>query len=77
MVGEPVVLLSEGRPQWERMAREGVTRDELLAALREHGVADLGEVRLAVLEVDGTISVVPREATVHRARRRARGLRAS
>jgi uncharacterized membrane protein YcaP (DUF421 family) len=77
MVGEPVVLVTEGQPQWDRMQREGVTREELLAALREHGLADLAGVRLAVLEVDGTISVVPQEATVHRARRRARGLRAS
>jgi len=77
MVGEPVILVAEGRPQWARMQHEGVTREELLAALREHGMAELDGVRLAVLEVDGTISVVPREATVHRSRRRARGLRAS
>ncbi len=77
MVGEPVVLVTAGQPRWDRMQREGVTRDELLASLREHGVADLDDVRLAVLEVDGTISVVPKEATVHRTRRRARGLRAS
>src|SRR5215467_2177820 len=51
LVGEPAVLLSDGRAQWERMRREGVTRDELMAALREHGVTDLDEVRLAVLEV--------------------------
>ncbi|HEY7063713.1 MAG TPA: YetF domain-containing protein [Chloroflexota bacterium] len=77
MVGEPVVLVSRGQPQWQRMQHEGVTRDELLAALREHGVADLDSVRLAVLEVDGTISVVPKESVVHRTRRRVRGLRAS
>ncbi len=70
--GEPVVLVSDGRAQWERMKSEGVTRDELMAALREHGVTGLGDVRLAVLEVDGDISVVPRESPVHRFRRRPR-----
>ncbi len=76
LVGEPVVLITDGRPRWERMRREGVDRDELMAALREHGVAGVDGVRLAVLEVDGTISVVPREGTIHRTRRRFRGLRA-
>ncbi len=72
VVGEPVVLVSDGRVQGERMSREGVTRDELMAALREHGVTGLDEVRLAVLEVDGDISVVPRDSPVHRSRRRFR-----
>ena len=75
MVGEPVVLVDSGHVIWEHMRREGVDRDELMAALREHGVADLEDVRLAILEVDGEVSVVPVEATVHRARRNFRGLR--
>ena len=41
------------------MEREGVDRHELQQALREHGYLDLVEVRLAVLEVDGTISIIP------------------
>lgn len=75
MVGEPVVLVASGRIQWDRMRREGVDREELMAALREHGVGTLEDVRLAVLEVDGTISVVPNDAQVYRTRRRIRGLR--
>lgn len=75
MVGEPVVLVSDGLPCWDRMHREGVTRAELMAGLREHGVASLDDIRLAVLEVDGTISVVPKEARVHRTHHRFRGLR--
>ena len=75
MSGEPVILVSEALPRWKVMQREGVTRDELFAALRQHGIGELDGVRLAVLEVDGTISVVPKEATVHRVRHRVRGLR--
>lgn len=75
VVGEPVVLISDGHAQWDRMKREGVTRDELMAALREHGVTGLDEVRLAVLEVDGDISVVPRDSPVHRTRRRFRRIK--
>ena len=41
------------------MRREGLDDDTLQAALREHGVADVKDVEMAVLEVDGSISVVP------------------
>src|SRR2546422_3991962 len=41
-----------------RSRRAGITRDELRQALREHGVADVASVMLAVLEPDGAISVV-------------------
>jgi uncharacterized membrane protein YcaP (DUF421 family) len=73
MDGEPVLFVSDGQVLRENMRREGVTNDELMAALREHGVTELGEVRMAVLEVDGTISVVPRDAKIHRTHRRFRG----
>jgi uncharacterized membrane protein YcaP (DUF421 family) len=73
VVGEPTVLVTDGRPQVDALRREGVTHDELMAALREHGVAGLDDVQLAVLEVDGSISVVPRDVHVHHTRRRFRG----
>ena len=73
LVGEPTVLVTDGHAQVNALRREGVTHDELMAALREHGVADLDEVRLAVLEVDGSISVVSRDTQVHRIHRRFRG----
>jgi uncharacterized membrane protein YcaP (DUF421 family) len=60
LIGEPVVLIAEGGPRWQALEREGVTRDELMAALREHGVTRIENVRLAVLEIDGVISVIPR-----------------
>lgn len=72
VVGEPAILVSNGQPRWERMRKEGVTRMALLAALREHEMTGLDNVRLAVLEVDGTISVVPRESQVHRGSYRVR-----
>jgi uncharacterized membrane protein YcaP (DUF421 family) len=75
LAGEPVVLVSEGRVNDAALRRQGVTGDQLLAALREHGVEDLGGVRLAVLEVDGTISVVPVSSSVIRTRRHFRGVR--
>jgi uncharacterized membrane protein YcaP (DUF421 family) len=43
------------------MHHEGVDLEDAMMALREHGIADVAEVELAVLEVDGSISVVPKE----------------
>jgi uncharacterized membrane protein YcaP (DUF421 family) len=43
------------------MGREGVTEGDLIAAVREQGLADLAGVKLAILEIDGSISVIPRE----------------
>jgi len=69
LVGDPTLLVHEGRMIPERMRREGVTQDELLMQAREHGINSLEEVREAVLEVDGTISIIPGSAQAYKARR--------
>jgi uncharacterized membrane protein YcaP (DUF421 family) len=75
MVGEPVLIVHDGQVLATRMASEGITREQLDAALREHGIDDPSQVHQAVMEVDGTISVVPTGSTVMRTRRHYRGLR--
>lgn len=69
-VGSPTLLAHEGRLLDEHLRREGLTADEVLQALREHGIDDLSAVKTAVLEVDGTISVIPITAPSSRTRRR-------
>jgi uncharacterized membrane protein YcaP (DUF421 family) len=73
LTGSPTLLVSDGHLIESHLRAEGVTADEVMQALREHGSADLSTVRMAVLEVDGTISVVPVTAGVSRTRRRVRG----
>jgi uncharacterized membrane protein YcaP (DUF421 family) len=41
------------------LRREGIDQETLEAALREHGIAEISEVEMAVLEIDGSISIVP------------------
>jgi len=48
--------------------------EQLSAALREHGLDDVSSVHLAVLESDGTISVVPTGTPMLKTRRHYRGL---
>jgi len=52
------MLIHHGRVLDTHCARAGIRREELLQALREHGVADIRDVLLAVLEPDGSISVI-------------------
>src|SRR6478736_5976734 len=52
--GQPSLLVHDGKIVAAHMAREHVSMDELQQSLREHGLASLREVALAVLEVDGS-----------------------
>lgn len=70
--GQPTIVARDGQWLRDALRREGLADDECRMALREHGYADVSEVGLAVLETDGTISVVPRTAGVHRGTRRVR-----
>ena len=56
--GMPTILIRHGRVMEPNLAREGISRDDLFRALREHGVDDPELVRSAILEVDGAISVL-------------------
>lgn len=56
--GEGIMLINHGAVLEEHTRRAGISRDDLLQALREHGVGNVGDVRLAVLEPDGAISVI-------------------
>jgi len=58
LTGEGIMLIHAGRILQEHCVRAGITHDELRQALREHGVASVQDVMLAVLEPDGAISVV-------------------
>ncbi len=56
--GSPTLLIHNGELVPANMAREHVTEDEVERALREHGIASVKDVSLAVLEVDGSISAL-------------------
>jgi uncharacterized membrane protein YcaP (DUF421 family) len=56
--GQPSLLVHDGQIVSSQMAKEHVSMDELERSLREHGVATPKDVALAVLEVDGSISVL-------------------
>lgn len=56
---EPVALVSGGEFDRETMRSERISEDEVLAAVRTSGYADVKDVRTVVLETDGSFSVIP------------------
>ncbi len=56
--GESVMLVYRGKINRKNLQRAKLTMDELMEAVREHGVSEISDVDLAVLEVDGNISVL-------------------
>jgi uncharacterized membrane protein YcaP (DUF421 family) len=59
--GEPMVLIEDGRVVERNLARERLTRDELLERARQNQIWSLDDVRLAVLETSGQISFIPKQ----------------
>jgi uncharacterized membrane protein YcaP (DUF421 family) len=68
---QPTILARDGAWIKSALDDQELTVDDAEMALREHGFANVKEVRLAVLEADGSISVIPRAAggAQHRRRR--------
>ncbi|MFO7299343.1 MAG: DUF421 domain-containing protein [Actinomycetes bacterium] len=58
LTGEPVIVLQDGEPLYERLRRERLTVEDLKEAARLQGIASLLQIRYAVLETDGQISFV-------------------
>ena len=73
--GSPTLLVLHGKPIQDHLRQEGLDEEILETALREHGVASLEDVEMAVLEIDGSISIVPKQATTHRVKHPLKYLR--
>lgn len=71
IVGTPTLLIHEGQLVPDALRRECVTQEQIHSILRQHGLSDIRQVLLAMLEVDGTISIVPKTATHRKLRKPA------
>jgi uncharacterized membrane protein YcaP (DUF421 family) len=69
---EPTIVIRNGRYLLRNMRREGVERDELETAIREHGLEGVSQVGMGVLEPDGTISIVAEGSEIAHTKRRVR-----
>ena len=70
--GRPAVLARNGELVGETMNRERVSPEEIRLELHKYGLEELSQIRWAMLEVDGSITLVPTrpgEATIQRNRK--------
>ena len=59
--GVPLIIVEDGRPLRERMDRSRVDESDVLAAARERqGLERLDQIKYAVLERSGGISIIPK-----------------
>lgn len=59
--GVPLVILENGKPLIERMTRSRIDEEDILAAGRSsHGLTRLDQIKYAVLERSGGISIIPK-----------------
>lgn len=73
--GLPTTLIEDGEYRQENLLREHLTEDEVMMALREHGIDTVAQVSRAVLETDGSISVLPAPLKHVRPKRQVRVLK--
>jgi uncharacterized membrane protein YcaP (DUF421 family) len=57
--GKPTIVVRNGEFDQRGMRDERMNEKDVFAALRMHGIRDMREVRLAIVEHDGTVSVLP------------------
>lgn len=67
-------VVRDGRMMRHNMARELMTEDELMSAIRLEGLDSLDQVKVAYMEGDGRISVIPRNGAHAHAKHERRGV---
>ncbi len=61
LLEKPQILIHNGVLDFDALSKLCITNDELLEAMREHGVENFKDVKLAMLEIDGNISIITGE----------------
>ena len=67
---KPEILIHNGKLEFETLAKLGITSEELTEAMHEHGVEFFKEVKLAMLEIDGNISIISGNENLRQSRYR-------
>ncbi|MFV8342572.1 DUF421 domain-containing protein [Flavobacterium sp. XS2P39] len=58
MQEKPEILIHNGTLDFKSLSKLNITSEELKEAMREHGIEFFKDVKLAMLEIDGNISII-------------------
>ena len=60
--GQPMIVVEHGKPLLQRLERARINVDDVLGAARElRGLEHIGQIKFAVLEPNGNISIIPED----------------
>lgn len=62
---KPEVIIQHGVVDFDKASKLGITSDELTEAMHEHGVEYFNQVKLATLEINGSISIIAKDKGGH------------
>jgi len=58
--GTPVILVENGRLLNDKLKKADISRDDIMVSARvNHGIENLSEIKFAILEQNGHISIIP------------------
>lgn len=69
---KPEILIHDGKIDFKTIARIGITHDELEQSMREHGVEHFKDIKLAMFETDGNISIISGNETLRQTHHKRR-----
>lgn len=69
---KPEILIHDGKIDLHALEKLGITKDEMDEAIREHGLDSFKEVKLAMLEMDGNISIISENKTIRQTKHKRR-----
>lgn len=72
ILDKPEILIHNGKTDYNALSRLGISSDELEEAIREHGVLHQNEVKLAMFEIDGNISIISGETQLKQTKHKRR-----
>ncbi|MGI8408068.1 MAG: DUF421 domain-containing protein, partial [Actinomycetota bacterium] len=56
--GSPVIVLRDGKPLEDVLKKHRIRLDDLHEGAREHGIGDLSEVKIGILEAGGDFTFI-------------------
>jgi uncharacterized membrane protein YcaP (DUF421 family) len=59
--GNPLVLVEDGKPITENLKSQRMVLEEVLSEARMQQVSSLDEIRWAILETSGSVSIIPKQ----------------
>ncbi|WP_306488049.1 DUF421 domain-containing protein [Agathobaculum sp.] len=60
--GQPAIIIRGGKLDIQKLRQMRLTTDEVIETLRKQNVASVADVKYGVIEPDGTLTVIPKQA---------------